>query len=150
MRTTRLAYLALMVAGGFLTLTPAQAHAQKKSRDLITREEIEGSAQRDQDIFQVIRSLRPHFLAAPRGVRTLGGSSLRTALFVDGVKESDVNALKSIDAQSVEEVRYLDPTRSESEYGPGASGGAVVVKRRIKTLVPPAPFVRDTTKPPQR
>ena len=122
--------------------------AQKRSRDLITREEIEGSPQKDQDIFQVIRSLRPHFLAPPRGVRTMGNSTLKTVLYVDGVKETDVNALKSILASTVEEVRYLDPTRSESEYGSDASGGAVVVKR-LKGPATPTPVVRDTTKPPQ-
>jgi hypothetical protein len=141
MSKRRLMLTALMLSGGLVSIAPSVAQAQKKSRDLITREEIDNSAQKDQDIFAVIRSLRPHFLAAPRGVRTLGNSSVRMALYVDGARESDFNALKNIMAATVEEVRYMDPTQSESEYGSVASGGAVIVKR-IKAAaetLPPAP-----------
>ena len=147
MTRIRLGLTALALSGGLLGLTPTSAHAQKKDRDLITREDIDNSAQKEQDIYAVIRSLRPHFLAPPRGVRTLGNSSTRMGLYVDGVHETDFNSLKNILASSVQEVRYLDPTRSESEFGSDASGGAVVVKR-IKN--PVAAVVRDTTKPPQR
>lgn len=128
MSKRRLIWTALLLSGG-LAITPSAAHAQKKSRDLITREEIEASPQKDQDIFSVIRSLRPHFLAPARGVRSLGNSSSRMSLYVDGVRETDAGALKNIMASAVAEVRYLDPTQSEAEYGPEANGGAVIVKR---------------------
>jgi hypothetical protein len=145
MTRTRLLLTALLLAVGATSAAPASLHAQpKKSRDLITREEIEASAQKDQDIYAVIRALRPHFLAPARGVRTLGNSSSRMSLYVDGARESDFNALKSIMAVSVEEVRYLDPTQSEAEYGSVANGGAVVLKRikdggdvRPPTMTPP-------------
>jgi len=120
---------ALLLAVSLISVAPSALHAQKKSRDIITREEIDASAQKEQDIFAVIRGLRPHFLAPPRGVRTLGNSSMRMSLYVDGTRETDFNALKNIMASTVLEVRYLDPTQSESEYGTVASGGAVVVKR---------------------
>ena len=130
MSTRRLILTALLSSAGLLSLKPATAHAQqKKSRDLITREEIESSPQKDQDIYAVIRSLRPHFLAPARGVRTLGNSTSRMSLYVDGVRETDAAALKNIMASTVAEVRYLDPTQSESEFGPEANGGAVIVKR---------------------
>jgi hypothetical protein len=148
MLTTRSGITALLLVGGLLGLAPSAAYAQKKDRDLITRADIDNSPQKDQDIYAVIRSLRPHFLAAPRGNRTLGNSVSRMGLYVDGVHETDVGVLKNILASTVQEVRYLDPTRSESEFGTAANGGAVVVKR-LKEPVPAAP-VRDTTKPPQR
>lgn len=150
MFTLRSVIRAVVLAGGLLGLASSSASAQKKDRDLITREDIEASAQKDHDIFSVIRSLRPHFLAPPRGVRTLGNSVSRIGLYVDGVHETDVGALKNILASTVLEVRYLDPTRSESEFGSAANGGAVVVKRlKDGTPPPPAP-PRDTTKPPLR
>ena len=102
MSTRRLILTALLSSAGLLSLTPATAHAQqKKSRDLITREEIESSPQKDQDIYAVIRSLRPHFLAPARGVRTLGNSTSRMSLYVDGVRETDAAALKNIMASTV-------------------------------------------------
>lgn len=144
----RVGLAAIMFAGGLLALAPSAAHAQTKSnRDLITREDIDNSAQKDQDIYAVIRSLRPHFFAAPRGVRSMGNSSQKMGLWVDGVHETDINTLKNILASTVLEVRYLDPSRAENEYGTQASAGAVVVKR-IKEPLPAAP-PRDTTKPPQ-
>jgi hypothetical protein len=139
--------MALLIVGAVIGAGPGRLHAQeiKKSRDLITRAEIEASAQRDQDIYAVIRALRPHFLAPARGIRTLGNSTTRMSLYVDGARESDFNALKNIMAVSVEEVRYLDPSQSEAEYGSVANGGAVVLKRIKGTgeVLPP------TIKPPQ-
>src|SRR5450432_2694308 len=118
MTNTRFRRATLLLSLAAIGLAPSALPAQqKKSRDLITREEIEASAQKDQDIFEVIRALRPHFLAPARGVRTLGNSSTRMSLYVDGTRESDFNALKNIMAASVEEVRYMDPTQSEAEFG---------------------------------
>ena len=142
----RIALGVVILSTGLTVMAPADVLAQEKSRDLITREEIERSAQRDQDIFGVIRGLRPHFLAPARGIRTLGGGVRPpTALYVDGVRE-DANVLRTIMASSVSEVRYLDPSRSEGEYGPTAAGGAVVVKRS-KAGDAKAP-AKDTMKTP--
>lgn len=142
----RTALVVVILSAGLTVMAPTDVLAQQKSRDLITREEIERSAQRDQDIFSVIRGLRPHFLAPARGIRTLGGGVRPpTALYVDGVRE-DANVLRTIMASSVSEVRYLDPSRSEGEYGPTAAGGAVVVKRS-KAGDAKAP-AKDTVKSP--
>lgn len=140
----RIPMIAVMI-GGLLFLIPSESAAQRKSRDVITRDEIVASARSSEDILQVIRALRPHFLAPARGIRTLGnGVRPPTALFVDGVRESDANVLRLMMASTVHEVRYLDPSRSEGEYGPSAAGGAVVVLR-VKDGAGPA---RDTTKSP--
>jgi hypothetical protein len=148
MTKLRLVVAMLVVAGGWLALTPSESVAQKRQRDRITREEILSSPHRDQDLYQVIRGLRPHFLEPPPGVRTLGGAYGPTAVavYVDGVRETDVGALRMLTAIHVEEVRYLDPTRSENEFGPRANGGAITVK----LYKPPkaAPPVRDSTQPP--
>lgn len=147
MTFARFSSAALLLTLALFEVVPSSLEAQqKKSRDLITREDIDASAQKDQDIYEVIRALRPHFLAPARGIRTLGNSTSRMSLYVDGARESDFNALKNIMASSVLEVRYLDPTQSESEYGSAANGGAVSVTR-IKgngDISPPA------LKPPQR
>lgn len=138
---------ALVIAGVILATNPANALAQKRNRDLITRDEIMNSAQREQDLWQAVRSLRPHFLAPPRGVRTMGNAPPgETIVVVDGKRDSGLDALKMIMAADVDEVRYLDPSRSQSEFGTFATGGAVVVKiRKADKLTLPT---RDTVKPP--
>ena len=60
MTTARLGMAGFVLVGAALALVPDQAMAQKKDRNTITREEIENSPQKNQDILAVIRSLRPH------------------------------------------------------------------------------------------
>ncbi|HEX9483774.1 MAG TPA: hypothetical protein VF929_04310 [Gemmatimonadaceae bacterium] len=137
MRLFRTAVAAMVMLCLAQLSAPRALAAQSKSRDLITREDIENSAQKDADIYSVIRALRPKFLEMPRGVRTLGNSSVRMSLYVDGARESGFDALKRIPASSVEEVRYQDPSTAESEHGFEASGGALVVKRLKAPATPP-------------
>lgn len=150
MTKLRLVVPTLIVAGGWLALTPSESAAQKRQRDRISREEIVSAPHRDLDLYQVIRSLRPHFLEPPPGVRTLGGAygPAPVAVYVDGARETGIDALRTITASRVDEVRYLDPTRSENEFGPRASGGAVTV-RLYRGPKAPSP-VRDSAQSPPR
>ena len=130
----------VLVMAAAACLVPAAAEAQKKDRNLITREEIITSAQKDGDLFQAIRSLRAHFLNKPRGQRSMdvqrGGptgmqvgssAALEPIVYLNGNKLGELNLLKNILAADVFEVRYLDPARAQDEFGVDAAGGAVVV-----------------------
>lgn len=144
---------ALTLLGGLLALIPSELVAQKKSRDLITQEDLLALGQPELSLFDAVRRLRPHFLEPPRGVRTLagtrttrgtegvglvGGGTVRsgssgiapTAVYVDGSKHVGLEALRTIVVRDVEEVRYLDPNKSQDEYGISVNGGAVAVKLR--------------------
>src|SRR5689334_18353837 len=99
---TRSAVLTCLAVLGISVAMPAQAQELKRDKDKITRAEIEATPQRDQDIYQVIRSLRPHFLRAARGIRSFNAAALPPAVYVDGRKESDLDALKMIPAAAVE------------------------------------------------
>lgn len=148
MSRTRIVFT-LSFASILVALVPDSASAQKRQRDRITREEIESSPHKNLDAFQMVRSMRPHFLEPPKGVRSFGGSNapfMPIVLYVDGRKDTGIDALKIMDPLTIEEIRYLDPTRSENEFGPTAANGAVVVKlRKVKPRTPPA----DTTRPPR-
>jgi len=130
MTTARLGLAGFVLVGAGLALVPDQAVAQKKDRNTITREEIENSPQKNQDILAVIRSLRPHFLAPPRGTRTLGYTApFPTAVYVNGTRAGELDALKYLMAADVMEVRYLEPAKAIEEYGQDHNGGVVLVKR---------------------
>lgn len=123
-----------LVVGLAVAALPNDALSQKRQRERITHQEIAASPQREMDLYQVIRNLRPFYLEAPRGVRTLGGSAtVLPVVVVDGKRDTGIDALRDIRAMDVEEVRYLDPAKSESEYGPRANGGAVLVRLRKAT-----------------
>lgn len=107
--------------------------AQTRSRDVLTKEEIMTPAQKDRDLLQIIRSLRPHFLSAPRGVRSMvNGGPAAVQLYVDDIHRGNLDELKSIKPEDVEEVRYLDPNRAQDQYGITHSGGAILVKLKGK------------------
>lgn len=145
---TRQLTLTLVLGAAFAAAQPAEA--QKRQRDRITREEVLESAHRSYDLYQVIRSLRPRFLEPPPGVRSFGNSNAPytpIAVYVDGKRDIGIEALKSIDPQRVEDVRYLDPERANAEFGPSAANGAIVVKLvRGQGRARPA---ADTAKPPR-
>ena len=80
-------------------------------RDVLLREEILNSNARQGDLLQAIRSLRPQFLAPPRSRTTgRGAASSPITVYIEGVRQSGVEALRNMAASSVVEVRYLDPT----------------------------------------
>ena len=125
---TRLAVVALALSVAGLGLVPDHAEGQRRDRDKITREEILNSSQKERDLLVVIRGLRPHFVAPPRGVRSMGGGrAAPTVLYVNGNKMGDLTMLRQILATDVFEVRYMDPSKAENEFGIGHSGGAVLV-----------------------
>jgi hypothetical protein len=144
MTRIRSAVLALLVAGGWMALAPGQALGQKTQRDLITRAEIESSPKRSGFIYELIRSLRPHFLEPPRGVRRNnvggGGSSLtEVAVFIGQNHAGGIDVLKGIEAEQVEEVRYFDPSRAEAEFGLTLGGGGAIVVKMYKGKPPEKP-----------
>ena len=126
--TIRSGFLALSLAAGWVLLAPADGLAQRKQRDVITREEILQSAHKELDLHRAVRSLRPHFLAPPRGQRTMGAApAAPVALYIDEARSGDLNSLKDVAAMDVQEVRYLEPAKAQERYGISHSGGAILV-----------------------
>ena len=120
--------LALLLAGAFLVAAPSSSFAQKKQRDVITNDEIAKSGSKDLDLLSAIKALRPHFMEMPRGARTLGGSAINPIMVVIDGRRGDAEMLTTLKATDAKEVRYLDPNRSQNEYGINANSGAIVVK----------------------
>ena len=156
MRTISLLLVALSAGALVPLLAPSAAQAQKKDRDLITREELLEIAPRALDLFQAIRKLRPHFLQPQRGPRTTavstggagsgppctapgeppgcvmrGGQIVAGALpvlYVDDAKLGELNLLRNYLTADVAEVSYMSGNKAGMEYGLGHEGGAILVK----------------------
>lgn len=95
---------------------------------MLTREEILGSNARQGDLFQAIQSLRPQFFMTAPSVHSTGSTaSSPLAVYIGKLRQAGIESLHSIAATSVASVRYLDPTASQNEFGPIASGGALVI-----------------------
>ena len=104
---------------------PQASSAPAPQRDVLTREEILNSVHANLDLFQAIQGLRPRFLLRPPGVR---GSLPPTAVYFDNIRQTGLEALRTVRASFVDEVRYIGPTQSENELGPTAAGGALLVR----------------------
>ena len=155
MPTTRIVpvSLSLLLAAALFPGAAAGQKAPKRERNLIAREELLQAADKFTDLYQAIRSLRPHFLTVNnRGVRTsgvgegapkpytkegttratgTGGSSNMNPVpmvYVDGRKSGEPDILKGLLTRDIDEVRYLTPNDAGMEYGLGHEGGAIVVK----------------------
>ena len=122
-------FVALAFLSGCLAVGAGRAAPPQPQRNLLTREEILNSTYRDLDLFQAVRGLRPSFLEPPPAPRSRASSgSLPTAVYVERMRQTGLAALRTLRASDVEEVRYLDPTASQSELGPTAAGGALIIK----------------------
>lgn len=119
---------ALVLAVGCSPAGANRPAPQRKQRDVLTRAEIQASAQRDENLYQALRSLRPAFLEVAPGQVSFGATPVMYAVvYIDGMREPSLDGLRTIRASDVDEVRYLDPSRASTQYGPSAGGGAVVV-----------------------
>lgn len=127
MRTLTVALFALTTTS--LLAMPTTSMAQKRQRDVISRAELVDPINGDQSLYEVIRRLRPHMLVARPGVRSLGGSNAPgVSVYVDRKRDIGLDALRALRPEMVEEIRYLEPAKAESEFGFAAGGGAVMVK----------------------
>jgi hypothetical protein len=108
-----------------------------RERNVLTREEIMSSNAQQGNLYEAIRSLRPQFLLTPPGVHSAGSmSSMPVAVYFGRIRQAGLETLRTIAAVNVEQVTYFDPTASQNEFGPMASGGALVVVLRDPNKLP--------------
>lgn len=119
----------MVVAGGRTLEAQSEPRRQARDRDVITRAELVESAQKNQDLLKAVKSLRSHFLRPPPGVRSMTGNRMAPLqLYVDGIRQAEVESLILIQTIDAEEVRYLEPGKAQDMYGITHNGGAIQVK----------------------
>lgn len=102
--------------------------APRASRNVLTQEEI--ARVNASTAFDAIRQLRPEFL------RTRGGGSIQNpgqeyaVVYINGVRAGDLNALNSVRASDVQEVRYMSASEATTRYGTGHAGGVIEIRTR--------------------
>ena len=57
-----------------------------------------------------------------------GGSSTTAVLYIDDVKQPEVEELRNIPVAAVVEIRYLTGNQAAGRYGAGHEGGAILLK----------------------
>ena len=130
---TAIASLAACASGGAKpsaapsSTAAANAAPKRGNATLITQSEIE--ATHLETIYDVIERLRPNWF------RTRGGRSEFTAASGSGMLKAylnstpmgDVNTLRSIQANSVKEVKFLNAADATTQFGTNHDSGAILV-----------------------
>lgn len=123
-RTIQLvASLAVFVVGA---CAPATAGGDRRNPDVISETEI--TAANTGSAYDVVQRLRPQWLRA-RSAPSFGGNFV-VMVYVDNIQFGEVEALRSIPAQSVAELEWIDATTATQRWGTGNAGGAIAVSTR--------------------
>lgn len=128
---------ALVAAIGFgLIVEPL--HAQDKTgrgdQNTITPIDIAETGGAAVTAYDVVRLLRPRWLAPPMGkqmssnVFGAGGGNTQVRVYVDDIRQPDLQeALDRVKAREILKMKYLDQNRAVQEYGEGHEAGVIVV-----------------------
>ena len=137
-RRARGAACRAILLGGVLVLSAADAEGQatrrRGDRNKLTRIELDEAGSAMVTAQDAVRLLRPQWLRPPVGdvassnvFGGSGGGATEIVLYVDGVRQPDLEVLRMIPAAKLVELRYLDQNRGVQMYGPGHEFGVIEV-----------------------
>lgn len=122
------ALLLLVGAAACTGATSGSGAPAPAPRDVLVVEEIQRTAA--VTAYDAVRQLRPQWL------RRRGRSSIQNAtaevlvVYLDGARFGGPDALRSVAAGSVLEIRHLDARDATTRFGTGHAGGALLVRTK--------------------
>ena len=99
----------------------------------ITRGDIEQGGAGGFTAREVVRVLRPQWLSRPMGraassnVLGTGGGGQEIIVYINDVRQPEYDALTTVPASRILEIKYLDQNRAVQLHGPGHEGGVIEV-----------------------
>jgi len=117
--------------------SPQSVTSSRRDRAVITREELADPAVSGRNVLEVVRSLRPQFLTV-RGTHTLQDTATarkgvvdpeagKVHASIDGAKIVSIEELAGINANTVVEIRFLNPAQAMQRFGGAAREGPVIL-----------------------
>ncbi len=125
---------------GLMLVSARPAEAQKRDRYVITAEEIAEKPEITNG-YEAVQRLRPVFLRVVRSKRNEGvpgaveGAS--AILYIDELRQPDLQDLRNIRAEEIWEIRYLQPSKAKVLYGADHEQGAIMVTTMSRKPEPP-------------
>jgi len=99
----------------------------------ITRGDIEQGGAGIFTAREAVRVLRPQWLSRPMGrvassnVMDAGGGAQDIIVYINDVRQPEYDALATVSAARILEIKYLDQNRAVLLHGPGHEGGVIEV-----------------------
>jgi hypothetical protein len=120
--------LLIFLSAAAIACAPPSGTRTTRDSNVITRQDLEGSIGRN--AYDAIESLRPNFLRS-RGTQTFDPTvSAQAAVYLDGQRYGEVTALRSIQVDTIHEIRYLSASNATSKYGTNHTAGVIEVTTR--------------------
>ena len=124
----RITTLVGLVAPVLLACAPPSTANPAHDPNVITREEIIASSAAN--AYEAVSRLRPNFLQF-RGQTTITGPDTGyPKVYLDRMPYGDITTLKSLDANSIREIRYYNSAAASARFGLGNVAGAIEVISR--------------------
>lgn len=118
MTRVALALAALVTLSACSSATTGSS-STRRDRDLITREDIESVPVTS--AYEAIERLRPEFLRPARG----GGTP---NVYINNSRSGGIETLRSIRADNVETIRYVNAVDANLRYGLGNDSGVIALE----------------------
>lgn len=128
MKTVKPTWLAALALATLVVGCATTGGSRPANRDVITAEDIQ-KAPPASTAYEVVRLLRPEFLYH-RGVHSVNqpvDPSSGIMVYVDGIQVGGVDQLKSIPADNVEEIRWVNARDATTKYGTNHDFGVIAV-----------------------
>jgi len=124
--TVSVAFALALVLAGCAGGTPGAQGGPRFNPDLITRAEVDEAG--PSSAYDLVQKLRPLWL------RKRGNTSFTqdtdVAVYLDGTKMGEREALRSVDTSVIERMEFLDARRATARFGIGHTAGAILVITR--------------------
>ena len=124
----------LALVGLALLATAAEAQGKRRSdMNKITRAEIDEGGTIMGTARDAIRLLRPQWFRPPTGrfatgdVGSVGANPGETIVYIDDVRQPDLESLTLVPLARIFEMKYLDQNRAVQMRGAGHEGGVIEV-----------------------
>lgn len=119
-----------LVIGGCGSGRPPEAGYGFRNRNVITFDEISMSRTGSTSAFDLIQRLRPEYLRS-RGTSSLSNITPVTAVvYVDEVRYGQLESLRSLSADQIREVHYINASDATTRFGTDHVGGAILITTR--------------------
>lgn len=137
MRLLMVSVLSVLVASGGLYACASGEGGGGGAGSVIEEEELQEAS--GSNAYDIVQSLRPSWLRARRGRDAFpqaddnpdqpdGGGG--PVVYVDGSEFGDVETLRQIGRDDLEEMEYLSPSDAQTRFGLDHDGGAILVTLR--------------------
>lgn len=125
--------IALIVLGVFLVATTTEAQKGRGDRSKLTLVDIQEAGAGILTAREAVRLLRPQWLSPPLGrvassdMLGSGGGRQEVVVYIDDIRQPDLESLSTVLAAKIFELKYLDQNRAVQARGTGHEAGVIEV-----------------------